>query len=150
MRGCPIPKIIYARCTRESRVAAPTNMLAKLRFKMRCCLGVFRNRRTFARITSYNVCYTKLLRLLSMGTHQSKLYRSSKKEWIEGAEGFYWSNNNTKDEAIRLETIADLDGRPSAASAYPRSPRRCSRRRRRSRSASCAPRRSCSRRNNFV
>ncbi len=55
--------------------------------------------------------------LLSMGTHQSKLYRSSKKEWIEGAEGFYWSNNNTKDEAIRLETIADLDGRPSASAA---------------------------------
>lgn len=55
--------------------------------------------------------------LLSMGTHQSKLYRSSKKEWIEGAEGFYWSNNNTKDQSIRLETIPDLDARPSAVAA---------------------------------
>ena len=55
--------------------------------------------------------------LLTVGTHHSKLYRSSQKEWIAGAEGFYWSNNNAKDLPIRLESIASATDRPSAAAA---------------------------------
>ena len=56
--------------------------------------------------------------LLTLGTHKSKLYRSSKKEWIAGAEGFYWSNNNTKDLDIRLETISSVNDRPSPVAAF--------------------------------
>lgn len=55
--------------------------------------------------------------LLTLGTHRSKLYRSSQKEWIAGAEGFYWSNNSTKDRDVRLETIPDKNDRPSAIAA---------------------------------
>lgn len=56
--------------------------------------------------------------LLTLGTHEQKLYRSSHNEWISGAKGFYWSNNNTKDRAVRLETIPSLQGRPSANAVF--------------------------------
>ncbi len=56
--------------------------------------------------------------LLTLGTHEQKLYRSSKNEWIENSPGFYWSDNNTKDRSVRLETIASFQGRPSAASVF--------------------------------
>lgn len=50
--------------------------------------------------------------LFLLGTHQSKLMRSSKYEWFGGTEGFYWSCNTIKDAAIRLETIPGVNGRP--------------------------------------
>jgi len=56
--------------------------------------------------------------LFTLGTHQSKLYRSSKNEWIDGAKGFYWSCNNNKDMEVRMETIAGVEGRPSAMAAF--------------------------------
>jgi len=56
--------------------------------------------------------------LLTVGTHQSKLYRSSRNEWLAGAPGFYWGCNNDKDREVRLETAAGLAGRPSAAAAF--------------------------------
>src|SRR5205814_2879928 len=41
-------------------------------------------------------------------------------EWLlPGAEGFYWGCNNTKDLKVRLETVADLGGRPEDASWRP-------------------------------
>ncbi|WP_316676020.1 C45 family autoproteolytic acyltransferase/hydolase [uncultured Tolumonas sp.] len=61
--------------------------------------------------------------LLELGTHRSKLYRSSQKEWIAGAEGFYWSNNNTKDRDIRLETVPSAIARPSSIAAFRTDPR---------------------------
>jgi hypothetical protein len=56
--------------------------------------------------------------LLTLGTKTSKLYRSSRKEWIGGAEGFYWSDNNTKDLDVRLETIPGVESRPSTVGAF--------------------------------
>lgn len=56
--------------------------------------------------------------LLTLGTNKSVLHRSSRNEWIAGTEGFYWSDNNIKDDAIRLETVAAVDGRPSPSGAY--------------------------------
>jgi len=50
--------------------------------------------------------------LFLLGTHQSKLMRSSKSEWFGGTEGFYWSCNTIKDAAVRLETIPGVEGRP--------------------------------------
>ncbi|MES2206090.1 MAG: hypothetical protein V4525_04745 [Pseudomonadota bacterium] len=56
--------------------------------------------------------------LLSLGTHKQVLHRSSKNEWFADAKGFYWSDNNIKDRDVRMETIASIEGRPSAAAVY--------------------------------
>jgi hypothetical protein len=56
--------------------------------------------------------------LLTLGTNKSVLHRSSRKEWIAGTEGFYWSDNNIKDAEVRMETVATSDGRPSPVAAY--------------------------------
>jgi hypothetical protein len=56
--------------------------------------------------------------LLTLGTNKSKLYRSSRNEWIADAPGFYWSDNNIKDLEVRLQTIPGVDGQPSALGAY--------------------------------
>ena len=56
--------------------------------------------------------------LLTLGGDRHTLHRSSRNEWIEGAEGFYWSDNNIKDQTLRLRTDAQHDGRPSALAAY--------------------------------
>jgi hypothetical protein len=58
---------------------------------------------------------TNEIAMFELGTHKSKLYRSSKSEWYGGTEGFYWGCNNTKDLEVRLETIASVKGRPAAA-----------------------------------
>ena len=46
--------------------------------------------------------------LLVMGTRQNKVFRSSRNEWLAGAEGFYWSCNNAKDRAVRLESVVSM------------------------------------------
>jgi len=56
---------------------------------------------------------TNEIALFELGTHQSKLHRSSKNEWIGGTTGFYWGCNNTKSLELRLETIPSVAGRPS-------------------------------------
>lgn len=55
--------------------------------------------------------------LLVLGTHKQKLFRSSKHEWIDGAEGFYWSCDNSKDMAVRLESVTSLKGPPTATAS---------------------------------
>jgi hypothetical protein len=63
---------------------------------------------------------TDEIAVLELGTHSHRLRRSSKKEWLlPGVEGFYWGCNNTKGLQVRLETIADLAGRPQDASWRP-------------------------------
>lgn len=63
---------------------------------------------------------TDEIAVLELGTHAHRLRRSSKKEWLlPGVEGFYWGCNNAKDLKVRLETIADLAGRPEDASWRP-------------------------------
>jgi hypothetical protein len=58
---------------------------------------------------------TNEIAMFELGTHRSKLYRSSKNEWYGGTEGFYWGCNNTKDLQVRLETIAGVNDRPAVA-----------------------------------
>jgi hypothetical protein len=62
---------------------------------------------------------TNEIALFELGTHKSRLHRSSKKEWIGGTEGFYWGCNNTKDLELRLETVANVKGRPANVVFYP-------------------------------
>ena len=57
--------------------------------------------------------------MFELGTKAAKLWRSSKDEWFGGTKGFYWGCNNTKDLQVRLETIADLHGRPQSTAWIP-------------------------------
>lgn len=56
---------------------------------------------------------TDEIAMLELGTHQHKLWRSSKNEWPGNTPGFYWGCNNTKDLNVRLETQACLTCRPA-------------------------------------
>lgn len=56
--------------------------------------------------------------LLTLGAGHPVLRRSSKQEWLQGAEGFYWSDNNTKEQGARLAATRFADGRPSAVAPY--------------------------------
>jgi hypothetical protein len=58
---------------------------------------------------------TNEIAMLELGTNVQKVWRSGKKEWLAGAEGFYWGCNNTKDLQVRLEAKGDLAGRPASA-----------------------------------
>jgi hypothetical protein len=57
---------------------------------------------------------TNEIAMFELGTHQSRLWRSSKNEWFGGTTGFYWGCNNCKDLNVRLETVPALDGRPAS------------------------------------
>ncbi|HZT83395.1 MAG TPA: C45 family autoproteolytic acyltransferase/hydrolase, partial [Gemmataceae bacterium] len=56
---------------------------------------------------------TNEIAMFELGTHKSKLWRSSKNEWYGNTPGFYWGCNNTKDLEVRLETLASVEGRPA-------------------------------------
>src|SRR5262249_7980968 len=62
---------------------------------------------------------TNEIAMFELGTHKTRLWRSSKNEWFGGTEGFYWGCNNAKDLDVRLETVASLEGRPSATMFRP-------------------------------
>ncbi|RJP74125.1 MAG: hypothetical protein C4539_00700 [Ignavibacteriales bacterium] len=50
--------------------------------------------------------------ILLLGTNKWKLWRSSNKDWYNGAEDFYWSDNNAKDLEVRKEYISNPDDAP--------------------------------------
>ncbi|HEX4792348.1 MAG TPA: C45 family autoproteolytic acyltransferase/hydrolase [Humisphaera sp.] len=56
---------------------------------------------------------TNEIAMFELGTKTSRLLRSSKGEWFGNTPGFYWGCNNTKDIAVRLETIAGANDRPA-------------------------------------
>jgi hypothetical protein len=56
---------------------------------------------------------TDEIAMLELGTHASKLWRSSKHEWFAGTEGFYWGCNNPKELKVRLETLPAVNDRPA-------------------------------------
>jgi hypothetical protein len=62
---------------------------------------------------------TNEIAMFELGTHKTKLWRSTKNEWFGGTEGFYWGCNNTKDFDVRMETVASVDGRPVATVFHP-------------------------------
>lgn len=55
---------------------------------------------------------TNEIAMFELGTHKTKLWRSSKDEWFGGTKGFYWGCNNTKDLEVRLETMPTTAGKP--------------------------------------
>ncbi|RJP72988.1 MAG: hypothetical protein C4539_02625 [Ignavibacteriales bacterium] len=50
--------------------------------------------------------------ILLLGTNKWKLWRSSNKDWYNGVEDYYWSDNNAKDLEVRKEYIANPDDAP--------------------------------------
>lgn len=56
---------------------------------------------------------TNEIAMFELGTHRSRLWRSSRGEWFGGTPGFYWGCNNAKDLEVRLETVPALDGKPA-------------------------------------
>ena len=62
---------------------------------------------------------TNEVAMFELGTHQSRLWRSSKNEWFGGTTGFYWGCNNAKDLQVRLETVPALDGLPANVVFHP-------------------------------
>lgn len=58
--------------------------------------------------------------MYELGTHRTRLWRSSKNEWFAGTEGFYWGNNNAKDLGVQLEYLPDPQGAPEYVPFVPR------------------------------
>lgn len=57
--------------------------------------------------------------LFELGTHASRLWRSSRGEWFGDTPGFYWGCNNTKALEVRLETVPGLEGKPANLVFHP-------------------------------
>ncbi len=55
---------------------------------------------------------TNEIAIFLLGTKKSKLWRSSTGEFPGGTRGFYWSNNNAKDEEVLKEYIPNPDNAP--------------------------------------
>jgi hypothetical protein len=55
---------------------------------------------------------TNEIAIYDLGTHHTRLWRSSKNEWFGDTPGFYWGDNNAKDLAVRLEDYPDPKGTP--------------------------------------
>ncbi len=55
---------------------------------------------------------TNEIAIYDLGTHHTRLWRSSKNEWFENTPGFYWGDNNAKDLSVRLENYPDPHGDP--------------------------------------
>jgi hypothetical protein len=62
---------------------------------------------------------TSEIAMFELGTHQNRLWRSSKNEWFGGTAGFYWGCNNTKELQVRLETVPSVAGRPHDVVFHP-------------------------------
>lgn len=62
---------------------------------------------------------TNEIAMFELGTHRSRVWRSSKDEWFGGTRGFYWGCNNVKDLDVRLETMATTAGRPGSTLFVP-------------------------------
>jgi hypothetical protein len=62
---------------------------------------------------------TNEIAMFELGTHKTKLWRSSKNEWFGGTTGFYWGCNNAKDLDVRLETVPSVDGKPANVVFHP-------------------------------
>ena len=62
---------------------------------------------------------TNEIAMFELGTHRSKLWRSSNDEWLADTKGFYWGCNNTKDLEVRLETVASTVGKPANVVFHP-------------------------------
>src|SRR5262249_51151469 len=69
--------------------------------------GLYTNEWLFADIKTNEIA------MFELGTDKSRMWRSSKNEWVAGTAGFYWGCNNVKDVDVFKETVADLGAKPA-------------------------------------
>jgi hypothetical protein len=62
---------------------------------------------------------TDEIAMFELGTARTKLWRSSRDEWVAGTKGFYWGCNNERELPIRLEQVASTADRPHDFSCHP-------------------------------
>lgn len=63
---------------------------------------------------------TNEIAMFELGTQKSRLFRSGKNDWYGGTEGFYWGDNNVKDRAVKLETLASVHEHPVNVIYHPK------------------------------
>ena len=63
---------------------------------------------------------TNEIAMFELGTDKSKIWRSSRDEWVAGTKGFYWGCNNVKDLGVFKETVADFGAKPENLMLHPR------------------------------
>ena len=62
---------------------------------------------------------TNEIAMFELGTRKSKLWRSSRDEWLGGTKGFYWGCNNTKDLDVRSRPWRASRASPPTSSSTP-------------------------------
>ncbi|MCX7418657.1 MAG: C45 family autoproteolytic acyltransferase/hydrolase [Planctomycetia bacterium] len=62
---------------------------------------------------------TNEIAMFELGTKHTKLWRSSRDEWLSGTKGFYWSCNNPKDRDVLSNTVAAARGKPGNLTLHP-------------------------------
>jgi hypothetical protein len=63
---------------------------------------------------------TNEIAMFELGTDRTKLWRSSRNEWLAGTKGFYWGCNNNQGLEVLKETVPDLGGKPANLVRFPR------------------------------
>ena len=77
--------------------------------------GLYTNQWLFADIKTDEIA------MFELGTDRTRLWRSSREEWLAGTQGFYWGCNNSHDVEVLKETVPDLGGKPANLVYYPHS-----------------------------
>jgi hypothetical protein len=63
---------------------------------------------------------TNEIAMFELGTRNSRLWRSSREEWLGGTRGFYWGCNTPRSTEVLRETTPDLRGKPANLVVHPR------------------------------
>ena len=63
---------------------------------------------------------TNEIAMFELGTRNSRLWRSSREEWLGGTRGFYWGCNTPRSAEVLRETTPDLRGKPANLVVHPR------------------------------
>jgi hypothetical protein len=63
---------------------------------------------------------TSEIAMFELGTDRTRLWRSSRNEWLAGTKGFYWGCNNNQDLEVLKETVPDLGSKPANLVRFPR------------------------------
>ena len=63
---------------------------------------------------------TNEIAMFELGTRHSRLWRSSREEWLGGTRGFYWGCNTPRSVEVLRETTPDLRGKPANLVIHPR------------------------------
>ena len=63
---------------------------------------------------------TNEIAMFELGTCHSRLWRSSREEWLGGTRGFYWGCNTPRSVEVLRETTPHLRGKPANLVIHPR------------------------------